>query len=178
MKSFVIMFIDLDKFKVINDTMGHSFGDIVLQTVSEKICACLTKEDLLARYGGDEFIAVLHNTNNTDAEKTAKKMINMFSEPLKVKEQELDITVSIGISQYPDDSQSAENLIKYADIAMYQGKILGRNNYMFYTKEMSDRVQRKLELEKGMKSALKNHEFLLHYQPEIDFCSGAIRKAS
>jgi diguanylate cyclase (GGDEF)-like protein/PAS domain S-box-containing protein len=169
-----LMFIDLDNLKIINDTMGHSFGDALIKQASQEIRNSLHENDFVTRYGGDEFIAVLENATSDKAFQTSQNIIKSFSYPLCVEGHKIDTTLSIGVSFYPMDSGDAETLIQYADIAMYQAKSLGKNNYMFYRREMSHEVSRRMQLENGLKRALENNEFLLHYQPQIDFLTGSI----
>jgi diguanylate cyclase (GGDEF)-like protein len=172
--SVALMIIDLDKFKNINDTMGHSFGDEVLKQASIRLSKCLPENDFIARYGGDEFIAVLENANPESAKEVAQEIIDRFSNPLNIAEHRIDITTSIGISFFPIDSRDVETLIKYADIAMYLAKSRGRNRYVLFNHEMNDEVTRKLHLENGLKRALQNDEFMINYQPQIDFATGDI----
>jgi diguanylate cyclase (GGDEF)-like protein/PAS domain S-box-containing protein len=173
-KPVALMFIDLDKFKIINDTMGHSFGDAVLQKASQEIKKCLKKNDFISRYGGDEFIVVLENGCQDRAEQVAQRIAQRFSQPLDIGKHKIDTTPSIGISFYPLDCSDAETLLKYADIAMYQAKSLGRNNYIIYKSEMSYEVSRRMQLENGLKKALENGEFVVQYQPQIDIATGDI----
>jgi diguanylate cyclase (GGDEF)-like protein len=169
-----IMFIDLDKFKFINDTMGHNFGDAVLQQASLEIQKCLLKNDFISRHGGDEFIVVLWNAGLDRAELTAQQMIQRFTDPLRVGEHSIDLTLSIGLSCYPLNSSNVETLIQYADIAMYEAKSQGRNQFLIYHPNMSDDISRKNQLERGLKRAIQNDEFFLYYQPQIDFITGEI----
>lgn len=173
-KSLGIMFIDLDKFKTINDVMGHSFGDAVLRQASLEIKKCLHKNDFIVRYGGDEFIAVLENTSPDRVKQAAQQIIKAFSNSLTIRDSRIDITASIGICFYPVDSSDAETLVKYADIAMYEAKSRGRNNYVFYKREMSHKASRKMQLDNGLRNALENHEFIVYYQPQIDLVTGDI----
>jgi diguanylate cyclase (GGDEF)-like protein len=169
-----LLFIDLDKLKLVNDTMGHSFGDKVLNQASLEIKKCLFENDFIARYESDAFIVVLENASEDLAEQTAQKIIKRFSNQLTIEDHIIDITLSIGISFYPKDSSDAETLLKYADIAMYEVKSQGRNNYIFYKSEMSNKILRKIQVENGLKKSLQNDEFIIHYQPQIDFATGDI----
>jgi diguanylate cyclase (GGDEF)-like protein len=175
--SVAIMIIDFDKFKNINDTLGHSFGDAVLKQASMELIKCLPENDFLARYGGDEFIAVLENAGPERAKEIAEKIKNSLATPLNIGDHRIDITASIGISFFPIDSDDVEKLIKYADIAMYQAKSRGRNNYILFSHEMSVEVKRRSELENGLKRALQNGELIINYQPLIDFATGDIMGA-
>lgn len=173
-KPLALLFIDLDKFKVINDTMGHNFGDTVLRQASKALKECLLANDFVARYGGDEFIAVLENASHDRTEQTVRQMMRRFANPISVAGQSIDITASIGISFYPVNSPNAESLLKHADIAMYHAKSHGRNHYTFYTPDMSNAISRRQQLENGLKRALPNGEFIVHYQPKIDLATGGI----
>jgi diguanylate cyclase (GGDEF)-like protein/PAS domain S-box-containing protein len=173
-KLVALMFIDLDRFKIINDTMGHNFGDIVLKRASSKIKKCLLEKDFMARYGGDEFIIVLEDASIDRAKQTAEHIVKRFSNALSVGEHSIDITPSIGISLYPMDGSDAETLVKYADTAMYHAKSLGRNNYKFYEPQMNQELSRRIRMENGLRKAIENGEFIVHYQPQIDFTSGDI----
>ncbi|ERI91546.1 diguanylate cyclase domain protein [Clostridiales bacterium oral taxon 876 str. F0540] len=173
-QSTAIMFIDLDRFKIINDTMGHNFGDVVLQKAASEIKSCLDESDFISRYGGDEFIVVLENKCFERSKQIAKGIIDAFSNSLNIGEHMVDITPSIGISFYPKDGENAENLIKYADTAMYEAKSQGRNNYKFYTPEMNLAVSRSMVIESALRKALRNEEFMIHYQPQIDLNSREI----
>jgi diguanylate cyclase len=173
-KLVALLLIDLDKLKIVNDTMGHSFGDKVLKQASVEIKKCLLENDFIARCGSDEFIVVLENASQNKAEQTAQQIIKVFSNPSSIEEHRIDITPSIGISMHPKDSSDAETLVKYADIAMYEVKSSGGNNYLFYKPEMSHKILRKMQVENGLKKALQNEEFIIHYQPQIDFATGDI----
>ncbi|MFC5449738.1 putative bifunctional diguanylate cyclase/phosphodiesterase [Paenibacillus aestuarii] len=176
-KPIVLLFIDLDKFKFINDTLGHNVGDAVLQQVSKELKKCLLENDFVARYGGDEFIAILENADQERAEQTVQQIVKRFSNPMRVEGQSIDISASIGISCYPVESGTAESLIKHADVAMYHAKSSGRNNYTFYTPDMSKAISRRLQLENGLLRALKNGEFIVQYQPKIHLETGEISGA-
>lgn len=176
-KPLALLFIDMDKFKIINDTMGHNFGDAVLKQASKALKECLHDDVFVARYGGDEFIAVLGGTEQVRAEHIAQHIIKRFSDPISVAEHNIDMTFSIGISLYPSDASSPESLVKYADTAMYFTKSRGRNNYTFYTQDMSKVISRRQQLENGLKRALQNGEFTVHYQPKIDLATGEISGA-
>lgn len=164
-----IMFLDLDQFKNINDSLGHRFGDLLLSAVAERIKGCVRQVDLIARMGGDEFILVLPKIRDKDdVAMVAKRIIDSFEKPLVVHDQEFYVTTSIGISTFPDDGTDQETLIKYADLAMYQAKEKGRNNFEFYLPSMSQKTSEKLIMETNLYKALENKEFELYYQPIID----------
>jgi len=168
-KKFAVLFIDVDNFKEINDTYGHSEGDKLLYEVGAKISTLIRKEDTLARIGGDEFVIILEEVKQTiNISKTTDKIIDLFSAPIRLNTTEHFTAVSIGVSVYPDDANSAENLIKYADIAMYKAKEVGKNNTQFYSSQMTEEVVKRVELEKELRKAIKNQEFIIHYQPQIN----------
>jgi len=135
-----IMFIDLDRFKIINDTLGHSYGDLLLRQASDRINACIRKNDILLRYGGDEFVIIMDELDKNSAEQVAKIIINEFKQPFVLKDHEAYTSPSIGVCFYPLDGETPEMLIKNADAAMYFAKEQGKNNYRFYTKELNEIV--------------------------------------
>jgi diguanylate cyclase (GGDEF)-like protein len=176
-----VLFIDLDRFKRINDTLGHSFGDELLKKVAHKLDENLRQSDLLsrnseegrisevARMGGDEFTIFLSRIENTeDAAIVAQRIIDSLSEPMKIGQYEVVITPSIGISVYPTDGKSVDDLLKNADIAMYYAKEKGRRCFKFYSESLNARALEKLELEESMRIALEKNQFELFYQPQVD----------
>jgi diguanylate cyclase len=169
-----IMFIDLDRFKYINDTLGHAVGDQLLIEISKRIQACVGKNDTVCRQGGDEFIVLIPNTTADEVSKIAQQVIDLFSSSVMVNEQELFVTPSIGIAMYPGDGRDIETLIKNADTAMYRVKEQGKNNFQFYTPEMNEAVTKKMKLEIGLRKALERDEFKIVYQPQIDVETGGI----
>ena len=174
-EKFALFFLDLDRFKQINDSLGHEIGDKVLKKVSFLIKSLLRKEDTLARLGGDEFTIItgcLSDAKNIGV--MASKIIDALKEPVAVNEYKLYISVSIGISLFPDDSKSAHNLLKFADSAMYKAKEEGRNNYQFYSQEMTKIAFERVALETDLRLAIKNREFIVYYQPQVDALSGDI----
>ncbi len=167
-KKFALMFLDLDRFKQINDSLGHEVGDIVLKHVSKSVSSVIRKEDTLARLGGDEFVIVTGFINSSeDAGVLAQKIINIFKKPITINNQKLYISTSIGIGIFPDDSDSERELLKYADSAMYRAKEDGRDNYRFYSKEITEVAYKKATLESELRTALKNREFIVYYQPQL-----------
>ncbi len=170
-----VMFLDLDRFKVVNDTLGHVAGDELLQGVSTRLRGCLREGDTLARVGGDEFILLLPQVGcGEDAVKTARKILAAFTEPFPLDSRELFASVSIGISLFPDHGETMDTLTKHADIAMYHAKSLGRNNYQIYSQTMNVSHSDRLSLENDMRKALEREQFEVFYQPQFDVGSGRI----
>jgi diguanylate cyclase (GGDEF)-like protein len=167
------LFLDLDRFKVINDSLGHVSGDLLLKAVAERLKICLRDTDTVARVGGDEFIIIITNiTQKEDVIHLAQRVIDQFSSPVILKDHEVFVTTSIGISLYPSDGGDIETLLKHADIAMYRAKEVGGSNYQFYTMDMNSRALERLALENKLRRALENEELLLHYQPQVDLATG------
>lgn len=170
-----LMFLDLDRFKYINDTLGHEFGDQLLVAVTERLSGCIRAEDTLARLGGDEFTMILTAIKSSeDAAVVARKVLSQLALPFLLDERELFITGSLGIALYPSDAESAGELIKQADSAMYLAKRLGGNSFQFFTSKIHHNVSVRLEMETGLRYALERQEFELHYQPQVDLASGLI----
>jgi diguanylate cyclase (GGDEF)-like protein/PAS domain S-box-containing protein len=179
--TIAILFIDLDYFKRINDTLGHDIGDQLLRTVGDLVKTCIRKsdfitrseedvlEDVVARLGGDEFIVLLNEiAHSQDASRVARRILKELARPFTLAGHEVFVTASIGIALYPLDGNDAENLLKNADVAMYHAKNQGRNNYQFYTKSMNATSLQRLDLENDLRKALDRGEFLLYYQPTVD----------
>jgi diguanylate cyclase (GGDEF)-like protein len=169
-----IMFIDLDRFKFINDTMGHKMGDILLIQVSERLLKSVREGDIVARQGGDEFLILLKNTNLYGVKKIAEGIINSFTSPFLLEGEEFFTSPSIGISVYPKDAHDKETLTRHADSAMYMAKKRGKNNFQFYNSENEELRQRNIKVEQGLKRALVNKEFQIHYQPTVELKTGKI----
>lgn len=170
-----VLFLDLDNFKLINDSLGHSIGDRLLQSVAQRLTACVRRSDTVSRQGGDEFVVLLTEDNFAeDAALTAEKILTAMAQPHVLDGQQLLVTTSIGISTYPADGLNAETLIKHADSAMYQAKERGRNNYQFFASNMSNQAVARQTIETELRVALERHEFVLHYQPKVNLASGAI----
>ncbi|CNL32735.1 bifunctional diguanylate cyclase/phosphodiesterase [Yersinia proxima] len=162
----VILNVDLDKFKPVNDTFGHVTGDQVLHQVSERLRSCLRDQDLVARQGGDEFILIITGLSSTkEIEQLCARVIARIESPYMINNQEIFIGASIGIALAPQDSMQAEELLRFADIAMYAAKNSGRNRWSFYSSEMNDRLMQRSELERFLRQAVKHNEFSLYYQP-------------
>jgi diguanylate cyclase (GGDEF)-like protein/PAS domain S-box-containing protein len=174
-EGLVVLFIDLDRFKYVNDTLGHDAGDRVLQAIAGRLKGCLREVDTLARLGGDEFGLLVEQVSDTRfVGNVARKLLKAVAEVLVVDGQEYHITASIGISTYPADGSDATTLLKNADIAMYRAKDRGKDNSQFYAAAMNAHSMARLSLETGLRHALERGEFLLHYQPKVDIASGRI----
>ena len=170
-----VLFVDLDRFKLVNDTLGHAIGDELLKQAGARLGSSVRSGDTVGRFGGDEFGVILSNLGKPDdASLVARKIIDALSKPYDLGGHESFVTASVGITLYPDDAADAEALIKNADVAMYRAKDLGRNTYQFFTQEMNDRAIKRMQMEASMRQALERSEFLLHYQPKVDLASGAI----
>jgi len=174
-QQFALMFVDLDRFKIINDSMGHDAGDKLLLIAGERLISLTRDKDMLFRWGGDEFTIILEDVENLDdISAIAQRIIKGMCSPISIAKQELVISASIGIAIYPTDSDTSETLIKNADAAMYHAKASGRNRYEFYTPEMNARAKERLDLENGLQKALQNEEFELHYQPKYSASDHAL----
>ena len=170
-----VMFLDLDRFKNVNDTLGHHVGDALLKAMAARLQGCVREGDSIARLGGDEFAVLLDDVAHAeDISIVAGKILGAFALPFSIQSHELFITASIGISMYPTDGTVSATLLKNADAAMYRAKDLGKNNYQFYSADMSTAAFERLTLESSLRRALERHEFVLHYQPQIDLASGQI----
>ncbi len=173
-----MMFIDLDHFKAVNDSLGHAYGDELLIKVSARIHECVRKTDTVARFGGDEFAVLLDEINDaSDVASIAKKIIERLASAFKIADHQVFVSASIGISFHPDDGQQAPVLIKNADAAMYAAKEQGRNNYQFFSSDMNARALETLMMTSSLRMALERDELFLEYQPRIDFKTGAITGA-
>jgi diguanylate cyclase (GGDEF)-like protein/PAS domain S-box-containing protein len=174
-KQVAVMFLDLDRFKHINDSLGHAVGDQLLQSVATCLTAAVRSSDTICRLGGDEFVILLAEVEHAqDAMLSAQKIFAALTVPHRIDQLDLHVTVSIGISIYPDDGEDADSLIKSADTAMYHAKEGGRNNYQFFEQAMNLRAIERSSIEGGLRHALERQEFLLHYQPKINLETGAI----
>lgn len=174
-KNLAVLFLDLDRFKVINDNFGHSNGDIFLTEVSKRLSKCLNGNEVLARMGGDEFVFLLTDfEDDSYVIKKAKEILNQFNNPFQVATNELHITASIGIANYPDYQITPEQLMVYADNAMYQAKSQGKNRYVVYTSELLVNKMEELRLETDLRKALDHDEFVLHYQPQVNHKTGEL----
>jgi diguanylate cyclase (GGDEF)-like protein len=167
--------LDLDRFKVINDTLGHQFGDRVLQETAKRLLGCVRESDILARLGGDEFVILLEEFGeDSNLTEIARKLLASVAELDSIDGREIGLSVSIGICAAPADGRDAKTLFANADIAMYRAKEMGRNNYCFYSSEIHTYTLEKLALEAGLRHALERREFRVHYQPKIEITTGTI----
>jgi len=174
-KQLAVLFVDLDHFKRINDSLGHAIGDKLLQSVAERLISTVRRSDTVSRLGGDEFVVLLSQVEHAEhAAFSARKILTALTAPHQIDRTDLSINVSIGISTYPEDGEDAQTLLNSADTAMYDAKEQGRNNYQFFKPAMHARVLERQSLEGSLRAALGRHEFLLHYQPKINLKSGEI----
>ena len=164
-----VMFMDLDRFKIINDTLGHNVGDQLLLQLSRRLDKTVRDGDTIARFGGDEFAILLDDIDSdSHISSLAQKLLDTLTEPFKINKQDLYVTASIGVSIFPNDGEDSETLLRNADVAMYRAKDLGKNNYQFYSDDLSARIFERLTLENHLRHALERNEFALYYQPQID----------
>jgi diguanylate cyclase (GGDEF)-like protein/PAS domain S-box-containing protein len=178
MTKIAVLFLDLDGFKYINDSLGHPVGDRLLQSIAKRLVACVRGSDSVSRQGGDEFVVLLSDLHSVeDAAISARRMLKAVAEAHCVDQHDLHITTSIGVSVYPDDAEDAETLIKNADTAMYQAKENGRQNCQFFKPAMNIKAVERQSVEASLRSALKRHEFKLQYQPKVNLVTGAITGA-
>ena len=163
-----VLFLDLDSFKEINDTYGHRVGDMLLQKITEKMRRVADEEDVVARIGGDEFTVIANKVTPESLEKIAVNIMNEIQKPIKLDAIELFVTFSIGVSIYPDDGDTPELLLKFADTAMYRAKELGKNGYQFYNESMTEMAVHKVEMQNALREAIKEEQFEPYFQPKID----------
>ncbi|WP_309497462.1 EAL domain-containing protein [Sulfurovum sp.] len=176
-KAFSVIFIDLDRFKIINDTLGHNVGDEMLIILAKRISNMLGEGTLLARIGGDEFVAILETDDRDEVDIMVAQIASVIRDTIYIGEYSLNTTASIGIARYPEDGLDKSTLLKHADSAMYHAKDIGRDTYAFYTKQLSVDIERRLELEQELVSALKKREFTLFFQPQYRLITGKISGA-
>jgi diguanylate cyclase (GGDEF)-like protein/PAS domain S-box-containing protein len=170
-----IMFVDLDRFKIVNDTLGHDTGDLLIKAVSKRLKHIVREGDTVCRLGGDEFVIFFPDiTSVEDISFIAKKIIEKLSEVFSLDDKELYITASIGISIFPENGDNIEILVKNADAAMYYAKEEGRNNYQFYNSTINDNAMERIRMQGNLRKALKQNEFIVYYQPQVDLRSGKI----
>jgi diguanylate cyclase (GGDEF)-like protein len=174
-RKIALLMLDLDRFKLINDTLGHAVGDQLLQVVAQRLKCCVRAEDFVARLGGDEFVVILNEVENAqDAALVALKISDELAKPVVLDGKQVVSSASIGISIYPTDGRASENLIKAADAAMYRAKERGRHTFEFYTAELTAKAEERLNLEVELRQALANREFVLYYQPQLELATGRI----
>ncbi|MBD8527206.1 sensor domain-containing protein [Pseudomarimonas arenosa] len=173
-QSFATFFIDLDRFKQINDSLGHAFGDRVLVEVAERLRLCLRQVDTAARLGGDEFILLLNKVDAVGAETAARRVLNALAEPIELDDMRFNLSCSIGIAMYPGDGTDMDELIKNADSAMYAVKERGRSDFRFYQRQMNIGLLARVKLDQALRQALKQGRLQLHYQPKVDLNSGQV----
>ncbi|QIK37566.1 EAL domain-containing protein [Caldichromatium japonicum] len=175
--SFAVLFVDLDRFKHINDSMGHLFGDRVLIKVAERIAQCLRHVDTVVRLGGDEFVLILHRVDTNETEQIARRLLESVAKPFSIDGFEFTLSCSIGIAMYPEDGETADELIKNADTAMYYIKERGRNGLCFYRRQMNLHLLERVRLDHAMREALLRRHFWLAYQPQVNLKDGRIKGA-
>jgi diguanylate cyclase (GGDEF)-like protein/PAS domain S-box-containing protein len=170
-----VMLIDLDRFKFVNDSMGHKAGDVLLMTIAARLRSALRDTDTVARLSGDEFVLILteHDDERLNAE-IVQRLMDAVAQPVMLGSKEFFVTCSIGVALYPTDGASADSLIEHADIAMYRAKKLGRNNFQFYTPAMNEEAMERVRIESALRNALERNEFVLHYQPQVNLASGQV----
>ncbi len=170
-----VLFVDLDRFKKVNDTLGHNAGDKLLQEAARRLTACMRETDTVARFGGDEFTVILPDLKDAQKSKlVARKILECLAEPYVIDGAEIFVTGTFGITVFPDDGEDAETLLKNADTAMYKGKEDGRNTFRYFTAKMNAEALEYLELENALRHAIEHEQFILHYQPIIDLKTGRV----
>src|SRR5438045_1450154 len=174
-RSLAVMFIDLDHFKTVNDTFGHTAGDELLLEMSQRLRECIREDDTVARIGGDEFTIILSELRHPeDAAQVAQKILDMVQLPMTISGMPVEISASIGIALYPVDGFDVETLLRNADSAMYRAKESGRNNYQLCTDEMKTRAVERLSLETRLRKAIQLNQLVLHYQPQVNLATGRV----
>lgn len=171
-----VMFLDLDNFKIVNDSLGHNLGDELLKEISQRLKNIVIEGETLSRFGGDEYALILNNIDDyKKIIKLAQKISKAISEPVILNGQEIIISVSMGVAIYPEDGDNTEELLKSADTAMYKAKTNGKNGYQFFNKKMKQELIYKIQMEKNIREAIKKKEFILHFQPQIDVQNSCVR---
>ena len=172
---FAVLFLDLDHFKDVNDSLGHKIGDALLKTVATYLQEVIRTEDFVARIGGDEFVIVINNyESHLELIRVMQRLLDHIKEPFVIENHPIYVSASVGVVIYPKDGTDMQILLKHADIAMYEAKRKGRDQYHFFTDSLNQKVQKDIKLEKDLRSGIKNHEFKLYYQPKVDLVSGLI----
>jgi diguanylate cyclase (GGDEF)-like protein/PAS domain S-box-containing protein len=174
-QKMAVLYLDVDRFKNVNDSLGHAIGDRLLRSVAQRLVGCVRVTDTVSRQGGDEFVVLLsEETHAQDAAISAEKIILSLSKPFHIDQHEISVTASIGIAIYPDDGTDAETLMKHSDFALLHAKNMGRNNYQFFKADMNVRALETQSLENSLRHALERQEFVLHYQPKMNLETGSI----
>lgn len=174
-KPLAVLFLDMDRFKHVNDSLGHAIGDRLLQSVAKRLMACVRNSDTVSRQGGDEFVILLSDmTHLCDAAVTAEKILLSLAKPYSIDQHELHLSASIGIATYPEDGTDVTTLMKNADAAMYHAKSSGRGNHQFFKQEMNLRAIERQSIENGLHQAMERQEFVMHYQPKVDLETGTV----
>jgi diguanylate cyclase (GGDEF)-like protein len=174
-RTMALLFLDLDRFKFINDTLGHPYGDRLLQEVAGRLRLCLRESDTIARFGGDEFVALIEDyAAPGDVVSVAQKILHALRWPFMLEGETSHMTASIGISLYPNDGADLASMLKNADIATYRAKEQGKNTYLFYSEEMNDHLSARIAKETRLQGALERNEFILHYEPKVEINTGRI----
>ena len=177
-KPLAVLLIDLDRFKLINDTLGHDTGDEVLRQVTARLRQCLSETDIISRFGGDEFAALIRDIDGADAARAAaKRVLAAVDQPYRLNGEEYHLSASIGISTFPGDSVDATALLRNAELAMYRAKDQGKNNFQFHSPQMNARSFEYVVLERFLRRAIEQDEFLIHYQPQVEVASGRLTGA-
>jgi diguanylate cyclase (GGDEF)-like protein len=175
-RRFGVLFVDLDRFKIVNDSLGHDGGDELLKVVASRLVSSVRSSDVIARFGGDEFVLLVHELPNRQAASViARHLLSLILKPATIGEKECRVTASIGIAIYPDDAEDANALLKRADMALYRAKDEGKNTFQFYSPDLGARSEEKIRIETCLRDALARNELSLHYQAKVDMKSGAIR---
>jgi diguanylate cyclase (GGDEF)-like protein/PAS domain S-box-containing protein len=170
-----VVFVDLDRFKYVNDTLGHDVGDRLLQVMAERLTSTVAESDTVARLGGDEFVLLLHGQAGPDTVATVlEQLLPKIAAPLRYGQSDLEVTCSVGVALYPDDGSDPATLLKHADSAMYRAKEQGRNNFQFFTEELNRAIKERFDLENQLRRALERGQFELHYQPRVDLTTRSI----
>ena len=174
MSSIAFIFLDLDRFKTVNDSLGHNTGDLLLKKIAKRLLLCIKPDDTLARLGGDEFLILVPDTNETGVQTLTEKILENIQENVFLDGNEFQTSASIGISMAPNDATDVETLLKYADVAMYRAKAEGRNTFRFYQSEMNEHATARLRMESELRKALVQNEFEVYYQPQVDIRKNSI----
>jgi diguanylate cyclase (GGDEF)-like protein len=174
-EKLAVFFVDLDGFKAVNDTLGHAAGDFLLREIARRLRAKIRESDLVARFGGDEFVVMVETVSDRPGlHLVAQKILDAVGEPMQIQGQDVGVTASIGIAMFPDDGTDVSTLLANADMAMYRAKALGHNRASEYSADLGESVSERYEIEKGVREGLRNSEFHLYYQPKIEFSSGKL----